>query len=200
MGFNTIWFCYGLISKETDLRNIKFIPIIIVSVFLVACGSEDTVAVKPDPLPITADAVGHFCSMDLIEHDGPKGQIFVKDREDPLWFSTIRQVLAYVILPDSPKGLDAIYVTDMAIVKNMRQPEQDSWMDAREAYFVTESRAAGGMGAEDPLPFSDLDKAKQFAEQYGGKILTFKEIPEDYILRYDFSSVETIDIFSNSQH
>ena len=181
------------------MRYLKFLSPLIVSVFLVACSSEETVVVKPDPLPITADAVGHFCSMDLIEHDGPKGQIFVRDREDPLWFSTIRQVLAYVILPDSPKGLDAIYVTDMAVVKNFRQPEQGSWMDARDAYFVTESRAAGGMGAEDPLPFSDLDKAKEFAEQYGGTILTFNEIPEDYILRYDFSAVETVDIFSNMQ-
>lgn len=197
MGINTFWICNGIISKETNLRYIKFLSLIIASVFLVACGSEDQVANRPDPLPITADAVGYFCSMDLIEHDGPKGQIFVRDRSEPLWFSTIRQTLSYVILPDSPKGLDAIYVTDMAVVKNMNQPEPESWMDARDAYFVTESSAAGGMGGEDPLPFSDLEKAKEFAEKYGGNILTFKEIPEDYILRYDFGAVETVDIFSN---
>ncbi len=88
-------------------------------------------------------------------------------------------------MPDSPRGLDAIYVTDMAIVKNMRQPEPESWMDARDAYFVTESKLPGGMGGEDPLPFSDRTKAEEFVADYGGKILTFSEIPEDYILHYD---------------
>lgn len=152
---------------------------------LAGCSSQNDPASTPDPLPITADAVGHYCAMDLIEHDGPKGQIFVRGRTDPLWFSTIRQTLAYTIMPDSPRGLDAIYVTDMAIVQNMRQPEPESWMDARQAYYVTESKLPGGMGGEDPLPFSDRGKAEAFIDEFGGKILTFDEIPEDYILHYD---------------
>lgn len=152
---------------------------------LAGCGSQNDASAKPEPLPITADAVGHYCSMDLIEHNGPKGQIFIRGNSEPLWFSTIRQTLAYTIMPDSPRGLDAIYVTDMAIVQNMRQPEPGSWMDARDAYFVTESTFAGGMGGEDPLPFSDRSKADEFIATHGGKILTFDEIPEDYILHYD---------------
>lgn len=154
-------------------------------VALAACTSQNEPAEKPDPQAITAESVGHFCSMDLVEHDGPKGQIFIRGKTDPLWFSTIRQTLAYTILPDSPKGLDAIYVTDMAIVKDMRQPEAESWMNARDAYFVTESKMAGGMGGEDPLPFSDRRKAEEFAAKYGGTILKFSEISEDYILYYD---------------
>lgn len=154
-------------------------------VILAGCTSQSEPEKRPDPRAITTESVGHFCSMDLIEHDGPKGQIFVKGRADPLWFSTIRQTLAYTILPDSPKGLDAIYVTDMAVVKNMRQPEVESWMNARDAYYVTESEQAGGMGGEDPLPFSDRGKAEEFAARYGGQILKFDEISEDYILHYD---------------
>lgn len=152
---------------------------------LAGCGSQNDSASKPEPRPITADAVGHYCSMDLIEHDGPKGQIFIRGNSQPLWFSTIRQTLAYTIMPDSPRGLDAIYVTDMAVVQNMRQPEEGSWMDAREAYYVTESKLPGGMGGEDPLPFSDRAKAEEFAATHGGRILTFDEIPEDYVLHYD---------------
>lgn len=165
----------------------RFTALLVSAVFvaLAGCSSQDDPANKPEPWPITADAVGHYCSMDLIEHDGPKGQVFIRGRADPLWFSTIRQVLAYTIMPDSPRGLDAIYVTDMAIVKNMRQPEPESWMDAREAYYVTESKLPGGMGGEDPLPFSDREKAEAFISEYGGKILMFDEIPEEYILHYD---------------
>jgi len=154
-------------------------------VALAGCTSQSEPENKPSPQAITIESVGHFCSMDLIEHDGPKGQIFVKGRPDPLWFSTIRQTLAYTVLPDSPKGLDAIYVTDMAIVKNMRQPEMESWMNARDAYYVTESKFSGGMGGEDPLPFSDRSKAEEFATRHGGQILKFNEISEDYILHYD---------------
>lgn len=165
-------------------RSFKLI-IAATCMILAGCSAQNEPAVMPDPWPITADAVGHYCAMDLIEHDGPKGQIFIRGRSDPLWFSTIRQVLAYTIMPDSPRGLDAIYVTDMGIVKNMRQPEQESWMDARKAYFVTESKLPGGMGGEDPLPFGDRAKADEFAAEYGGTVLTFDEIPEDYILHYD---------------
>lgn len=152
---------------------------------LAGCSSQSDPENKPDPQAITTESIGHFCSMDLIEHDGPKGQIFVKGRTDPLWFSTIRQTLAYTILPDSPKGLDAIYVTDMATVKNMRQPEVESWMNARDAYYVTESKFSGGMGGEDPLPFSERKKAEEFVASHGGQILKFNEMSEDYILHYD---------------
>lgn len=171
----------------------RFIAPAITALFIAlsGCSSQNEPAVKPDPRPITAEAVGHYCSMNLIEHDGPKGQIFVRGRSDPLWFSTIRQTLAYTIMPDSPKGLDVIYVTDMAVVQNMRQPEPGSWMDARDAYYVTESSFAGGMGSEDPLPFSDLEKAKAFTTAHGGKILTFNEIPEDYILYYDMFELQS---------
>lgn len=166
--------------------NRSFAPTIAaLFIALAGCSSENDTASRPDPLPITADAVGHYCSMDLIEHDGPKGQIFIRGNDEPLWFSTIRQTLAYTVMPDSPRGLDAIYVTDMAVVKNMRQPEPESWMEARDAYFVTGSKLPGGMGGEDPLPFSDREKAEEFIAQYGGKILMFDEIPEDYILHYD---------------
>lgn len=179
----------------------RLITLAIAALFitLAGCSSQEDSASKPAPLPITADAVGHYCSMDLIEHDGPKGQIFIRGHDEPLWFSTIRQTLAYTIMPDSPRGLDAIYVTDMAIVKNMRQPEPESWMDARDAYFVTESKLPGGMGGEDPLPFSDRDKAEAFIEQYGGKILTFSEIPEDYILHYDMFELNPMGDFDNAK-
>lgn len=171
--------------SRTITSSVAALIVALAGLTLAGCGSQNDSSAKPDPHPITADAVGHYCSMDLIEHDGPKGQIFIRGNSEPLWFSTIRQTLAYTIMPDSPRGLDAIYVTDMAIVQNMRQPEADSWMDAREAYFVTESKLPGGMGGEDPLPFSDRSKAEEFAATYGGTILTFDEIPEDYILHYD---------------
>ncbi len=150
-----------------------------------ACSPQPGSRTPPTARPITEDSVGYFCSMDLLEHEGPKGQIFVRGQADPLWFSTIRQTLAYTLLPDSPKGLDAIYVTDMGKASDLRHPGPDTWIDARSAVYVTHSRQVGGMGSEDPLPFGKLEDAKAFAAIHGGQVLAYKDIPEDYILHYD---------------
>lgn len=163
----------------------KYFSIVALSVFLAGCSGNAEESVPPAPQEITQDSVGHFCGMDLIEHNGPKGQVFVKGSELPLWFSTIRQVMAYTILPDSPKGLSAIYVTDMSKVQNLSQPEPGTWMKAVDAYYVTESRQEGGMGGEDPLPFSDEAQALAFILEHGGRIQRFGEMSEDYILHYD---------------
>ena len=39
--------------------------------------------------------------MVLNDHAGPKGQIFVR-RAGPVWFSSIKQVFAYTMLPEEP--------------------------------------------------------------------------------------------------
>lgn len=159
------------------------------ALLLAACGKT---AAPPPPAPhdVTMDAVGYFCSMNLIEHDGPKGQIFARERPDtPLWFSTVRQALAYNILPDMPKGIAVIYVTDTAQQRAGVTNGPALWIDARKAFYVIESRLQGGMGGEDAFPFLQQEAAQAFAAQNGGRVLPFAEIPEDYILNYESSLV-----------
>ena len=153
---------------------------------LLACGNG---AQQPPPPPqaITLDAVGYFCSMNLVEHDGPKAQIFIRDKPEPLWFSTVRQALAYNIMPDMPKGIAIIYVHDMSHAQSDTTPDPDAWTDARTAHFVINSRLQGGMGGDDAFPFSNREAAERFVSRNGGTILGFSEIPEDYILNYESS-------------
>ncbi|MBV6271873.1 nitrous oxide reductase accessory protein NosL [Alcaligenaceae bacterium CGII-47] len=153
---------------------------------LTACGKLDTVAsAPPPPQPITVDAVGHYCGMNLTEHVGPKGQILLNDREQPVWFTTIKQLFAYTLLPEEPKGIRALYVNDMGRMINQDQPEVDTWIDARKAFYVIESAVLGGMSVEDAMPFSDLAQAQEFANKNNGRIVRFDEMPENYILNYD---------------
>jgi len=161
-----------------------------VFLMLSGCSPSMEAGAPPAARPITEDAVGYFCSMDLMEHEGPKGQIFIRGQADPLWFSTIRQTLAYTLLPDSPKGLDAIYVTDMGVATDLRQPGPETWIDARRAYYVAESRQIGGMGGEDPLPFGTREQAETFVDTHGGHIFAYEDIPEDYILHYEARQAE----------
>lgn len=162
------------------------------ALLLAACGKT---AAPPPPAPhdITMDAVGYFCSMNLIEHDGPKGQIFARERLDtPLWFSTVRQALAYNILPDMPKGIAVIYVTDTEQQRAGASTGPTLWIDARQAFYVIESRLQGGMGGEDAFPFLRQEAAQAFAAQHGGRVLPFADIPEDYILNYESSIVPDV--------
>nr|WP_084135995.1 nitrous oxide reductase accessory protein NosL [Pollutimonas bauzanensis] len=152
---------------------------------LAACDSGEKIAAAPEPQEVTIAAVGHYCGMNLIEHAGPKGQIFINGSDQPVWFTAIKQVFAYTLLPEEPKGIRAIYVHDMGKARNWDQPEAGTWMDARHAYYVIESQFIGGMGAEDALPFSDEALARQFAEKYHGRVVGFADMPEDYILHHD---------------
>ena len=148
---------------------------------LSACGGDESVAPPPPPQAISAEAVGHYCGMMLQDHAGPKGQIFVKGRAEPVWFSSIKQVFAYTLLPEEPKGLAAIYVNDMAAAGPDGAADLKAWVDARQAFYVIGSRFIGGMGAEDAMPFSDQTRALAFAQTHGGRVVRFSDVPEDYV-------------------
>lgn len=148
---------------------------------LSACGGDEPAAPPPSPQAVSADAVGHYCGMTLKDHAGPKGQIFVRGRAAPVWFSSIKQVFAYTLLPEEPKGLAAIYVNDMAAAGPDGVANLKAWVDARQAFYVIGSRFVGGMGAEDAMPFSDQARALAFAQTHGGRVVRFADVPEDYV-------------------
>ncbi|WP_368642194.1 nitrous oxide reductase accessory protein NosL [Castellaniella ginsengisoli] len=154
------------------------------ALLLAGCGGQqDVSSTPPSPVAMTDEAVGHYCGMNLYEHIGPKGQILLRDRDVPVWFSTIREVFAYTILPEEPKTIIAIYVQDMGRADADGNPPADAWIDARTAHYLIESGTVGGMGAPDALPFSRLEDARVYAGRHGGRIVGFKDMPEDYVLR-----------------
>ncbi|HFC6155089.1 TPA: nitrous oxide reductase accessory protein NosL [Neisseria meningitidis] len=141
----------------------------------------------PPPLPrqISDRSVGHYCSMNLTEHNGPKAQIFLNGKPDqPVWFSTIKQMFGYTKLLEEPKGIRVIYVTDMGNVTDWTNPNADTeWMDAKKAFYVIDSGFIGGMGAEDALPFGNKEQAEKFAKDKGGKVVGFDDMPDTYIFK-----------------
>ncbi|MFT0531255.1 nitrous oxide reductase accessory protein NosL [Castellaniella hirudinis] len=151
---------------------------------LAACGGGSPSGPPPAPVALTDDAVGHYCGMHLTEHIGPKGQILLRDQTRAVWFSTVREVFAYQLLPEEPKTIVAIYVQDMGQADAQGNPPDDAWIDARQAHYLIESHAVGGMGAPDALPFARPEDAQAYAQRYGGRVVGFGDMPEDYILRY----------------
>ena len=108
-----------------------------------------------------------------------------KSRIDPYWFTSARDAVAFTLMPDQPRDIRAIYVSDMARAPSWEEPGATNWIDAKKAFFVIESRKQGGMGAAEAVPFGNRAAADAFAAANGGKVVTFAEIPSGYVLGSD---------------
>lgn len=148
---------------------------------LAGCSEEVSEALPP-PHELTPAAIGHYCGMNVLEHGGPKGQIILASQTDPIWFSSARDAVAFTLLPEEPKDIRAIYVSDMAKAPSWEDPGANNWVEARKAFFVIGSSVQGGMGAPETVPFSDQAAADKFAVEHGGRVVKFDEIPPDYVL------------------
>jgi copper chaperone NosL len=148
---------------------------------LTGCTEEATQA-PPPPYELTSESIGHYCGMNLAEHKGPKGQIILASQAEPIWFSSARDAFSFTMLPDEPKDIRAVYVSDMGRASSWDDPGATNWIDAHKAFFVIGSTKQGGMGAPETVPFSDRTAAEKFAAEYGGRIVRFNEVPRDYVL------------------
>lgn len=149
---------------------------------LAGCGRSEPTAAAPAPAQISEDAIGYYCHMNIIEHSGPKAQIFIKGQSEPLWFSQARDGVVFTRLPEETAEITAFYVTDMGGVTDWSAPREFVWIAADEAYFVIESARAGGMGAPETVPFGDVADAERYQAENGGRIVPLAGIPDDYVL------------------
>ncbi|OJF92828.1 nitrous oxide reductase accessory protein NosL [Pararhizobium antarcticum] len=153
---------------------------------LLVTGCEDKQqASMPAPYPLTADAMGRYCGMDVLEHAGPKGQVILEQIPEPIWFSSARDTIAFTMLPEEPKAIAAIYVSDMGKAPSWEKPGPENFIDARTAFYVIGSSLRGGMGVQEAVPFLIKDDADTFAAKNGGNVVGFDDMPQDYILGSD---------------
>jgi copper chaperone NosL len=155
--------------------------LLFVGLALAGC-NEENIAELPPAHELTDSAIGNYCGMKLVEHSGPKSQIILASREEPVWFSSARDAFAFTMLPEEPKDIRAIYVSDMAKAPSWEKPGATNWVDARRAFFVIGSRLKGGMGADETVPFSDKGAAEKFTAENGGRVVLFADMPRDYVL------------------
>lgn len=164
------------------MRKIALFAAFAGALALAGCNDKKTAEAPPAPNEMTASAIGHYCGMNVIEHTGPKGQIILASRKDPVWFSSARDAISFTMLPEEPKDIRAIYVSDMAKAPSWEEPGVANWVDAKKAFFVIGSRMKGGMGADEAVPFSDKGAAEKFASENGGQVKAFAEVPKEYVL------------------
>jgi copper chaperone NosL len=154
--------------------------IVVLAFLLVACEKSPVLEVPPAQT-LTREASGYYCLMTVVNHSGPKGQIILADQPQALWFTSVRDTIAFTLSPEEPKNIAAIYVNDMTDA-DWNNPGADNWIEADKAWYVTGSKQSGGMGAPEAIPFSTKENAALFAQQQGGTVYAFSEIPHEYIL------------------
>jgi len=171
------------------------ISVVLMASLLSACEKAETIV--PPPLELTSDAVDHFCGMNVLEHAGPKGQVLLKNGGKPVWFSSSRDAVAFTRLPEEPKDIAAIYVSDMSHATSWEAPGSQNWVEADRAFFVVGSKVHGGMGAPETVPFSVRADAEEFAKKNGGRVSILGEIKDLDVLGTSTSAPASSEIGSN---
>jgi copper chaperone NosL len=166
------------------------------AIALSAC-QEDAVQ-NTDPLPLTPETVGHFCQMNLLEHEGPKGQVHLEGLPGmPLFFSQVSDLVVYLRLPEQSNTVLAVYVSDMgAEGASWAEPGISNWIDGRTAHYVVGSDIEGGMGAPEVVPFADPAEAQAFAAEQGGVVMTLEDIPDSAVTAPISSAAEGEDDYA----
>ena len=154
---------------------------VLATVLLSAC--EDNIqTIIPPAAVMTDEALGHYCQMSLAEHEGPKAQIHLAGHDHPVWFSQVRDAIAYTRLPEETADVIAIYVSDMGKAASWAEPGINNWVAADRAIYVIESASRGGMGTPEAVPFAEEPAAREFAKQNGGRLVGLDEVPDAYVL------------------
>jgi copper chaperone NosL len=170
------------VPEGGNMRSIA-LSILLLSIVLAAGCTENTAQTgTPDAVALTEEAAGHYCQMVILEHQGPKAQAHLAGFPAPLWFSQVRDGIAYVKSPEQSAELLVLYVNDMGVAASWTEPGTDNWIDAKTAYFVVGSDAVGGMGAPELAPFAEISKAQDFARRRGGEVMRLEDIPAEVVL------------------
>lgn len=176
-------------TRQTCSRqrlSLVFLPL---ALLLAACQPEAATR-PPEPVAMTATSLGHYCQMNLLEHPGPKAQVHLAGMDGkPLFFSQVRDAIAYQRMPEQSGVITAIYVSDMGAAESWDTPGADNWIAADTAIYVTGAKVQGGMGAPELVPFSSREKAEAFAAAQGGQLVTLTDIPDgDVLAPVDFAT------------
>ena len=156
---------------------------LLVAALMLLSACKEEVVQSTAPQDMTPQTLGHYCQMNLLEHPGPKAQVFLEGNAAPLFFSQVRDAIAYMRGPEQVAPILAVYVNDMGKAgATWDRPGDGNWIAADKAFYVLGSARAGGMGAPEAVPFSSRERAEDFVLTEGGRVLTLADITTDMVL------------------
>ena len=150
------------------------------TVLVAACGKKPEGAAQPQEIESATACV--LDGMLLADYPGPKAQIFLEGIAAPLFFSQVRDAIAYMRGPEQVAPILAVYVNDMGKADaTWSRPGNGNWIVADKAFYVLGSARAGGMGAPEAVPFSSRERAEDFVRAEGGRVLALADITNDMV-------------------
>lgn len=163
------------------MKFLSKLSLVLFTLFLVnGCSKneEKTVALH-DAVKIEQADECHLCGMLISNFAGPKGELYRKgiteaDGNQVNKFCSTRDMFSFYLDPENKRNVTSILVHDMS-KSPWDTPNDNYFIDARKAWFVAGSSQKGAMGAT-LASFSEKEDAQHFAQEFGGKVLSFSEI------------------------
>lgn len=172
--------------------RIRLRPVLLVAILALLSACKEDVANNTTPQDLTPETLGHYCQMNLLEHPGPKAQVFLEGNPAPLFFSQVRDAIAFMRGPEQIAPILAVYVNDMGIAgATWDKPGDGNWIAADKAFYVVDSARRGGMGAPETVPFSSRERAAAFTLTEGGHVLALADITDAMVLAPVETDTET---------
>jgi len=148
---------------------------------LSGCGEEDKkAAMVQQAVAIESSDECHLCGMIITNYPGPKGQLYSRGIKGNMKFCSTRDMFAFVVDPENQHNIQQAFVHDMAVTP-WGHPEEDTYIDAKKAFYVIGHGKKGAMGPT-LASFAKKADADAFAASQGGRVLTFEEITLDVLV------------------
>lgn len=125
----------------------------------------------------------HLCGMLITRFDGPKGEVFRKETGSQVFkFCSTQDMFSYYLDPENKRNVAQMLVHDMSKMPWGSESINDKYfIDAKIAWYVAGSEKKGAMG-ETLASFSQQKDAEAFAKEFGGQVLSFKDINYDTLM------------------
>lgn len=156
-------------------NNIKIIVILFLA-FLASCDKNESAVNRLQPVDVAESDECHLCGMYITRFAGPKGQSYLRRQKSPSHFCSTRDLFAYLLQPDVIPNVAAAFVHDMSKT-DWDNPAHTApvYIDALSAYYVIGHGQKGAMG-HTIASFSEANSAEAFKQQFGGRILRYRDI------------------------
>lgn len=155
-------------------RGARLITITLLSLGLLACGSQEEEQVEREPVAFHEEDECHVCGMVISEFEGPKGQSVGSDRVRK--FCSTAEMLGWWLQPENRISDASLFVHDMG-QSEWSAPDDAHLVDAKQAYYVIDIPLQGAMGAT-LASFADESAAQALADEHGGRVLRFEDIDQ----------------------
>jgi len=164
-----------------NLRNLRSVALLLIPMLiLTGCfKGEKKEQVTHTAIAIESSDECHLCGMLITRFDGPKGELFrnevsEEEAKKARKFCSTRDMFSYYLDPEHTRNVTTILVHDMS-KSPWDTPNDDYFINAKTAWFVSGSSKKGAMG-KTLASFSSKQDAETFAKEFGGTVLSFDDI------------------------